>query len=95
MARGKDEAFNPRRGVSRGMKMGQEEYDAMASAIAPHDTEENRARYRSGDYPRSEGTKDVDKRYRWDLFWASKHKPSDLADAHIDTALRRAVPPLS
>jgi len=48
-----------------------------------------------------DGVTDVDKRFRWDLFWATQ--PADryawidgqyadgVVDAHIDTALRRWV----
>ena len=44
--------------------------------------------------------KDANVRYRWDLYWAATalgfaFSKDTYLDAHIDTALRRAVPPLS
>lgn len=72
----------------------------IARAIAPLDEPEVRTRYANGDFARSELTKDVDKRYRWDLFWGSlvyqdnAEEFSGYSDAHIDTALRSIVAPL-
>ncbi len=84
------------------MKVTQDHFDLISNAIAPLDTDELRAKYRAGDYPRSELTKDLDKRYRWDLFWAAwdaAGRPAawalDYGDAHLDTALRRIVPALT
>jgi len=56
-------------------------------------------RYRNGQYPRADKTKDLNQRFRWDLFWAVRHQFdvdlwSYLLDEHIDTALRRIVPKL-
>lgn len=58
--------------------------------------------YKEGRFPRSEKAKDYHTRFRWDLFYAALRRNSDLitplldaenlADAHIDTALRRIVP---
>lgn len=82
------------------MKISAEHVEAIRSAIAPFDTEERRANYRAGAFPRSELVKDLNKRYRWDLFWTTgSHVRSplytgDYNDAHIDTALRSIVPPL-
>jgi hypothetical protein len=73
----------------------------LAAALAPLDTPERRARYLAGDYPRADLTRDLDRRYRWDLFWALPRQariPITAAvrtDASIDTALRLTVPPLS
>jgi len=74
----------------------------MAAAIKPLDTELRRQFYRAGEYPRAEVTKDVDRRYRWDLFNAaglSRFAVDTLyrycADPHIDSALKSIVPPLS
>lgn len=70
----------------------------LATLIAPMDTPDRRARYASRDIPNGDRVKDIDRRYRWDLFYAVKAwkvLPDDeLADAHIDTALRRIVPML-
>ncbi len=78
--------------------------DRMREAIAQLDTPANRQAYATGNYPRAERTKDVDVRYRWDLYWAALHKGllpwdllddiDDVKDAHIDTALRGIVPAL-
>lgn len=77
--------------------------EAIRAAVSPLDTEEARENYRLGLYPRSEYTKDVNKRYRWDLFWAARGSKviieNDdtnvvITDAHIDTALRAIVPAL-
>lgn len=74
----------------------------LREALTPLDTPERRARYLAGDYPRAERTKDLSKRYRWDLLWDSHINPTvwdalhehGVLDAHIDTALRTIVPPL-
>lgn len=82
------------------MKMSSEHLEAMRGLISPLDTEANREKYRSGNFSRSELTKDVDRRYRWDLFWASKAnrvvhtEDCDYNDSHINTALKSIVPSL-
>ena len=78
------------------MKMPKEQFDVLRAAIEPLNNAANRESYRTGNYPRAHLTNDVDKRYRWDLFWAVKFKAdwSNLDDSHIDTALRQIVPPL-
>lgn len=80
--------------------------------IRTADTDQTREAYRTGQFPRAENTKDVDERYRWDLWWhAAKldrldpltghgegtHTPNTdgTTSDHIDTFLRRAVPPLA
>lgn len=73
--------------------------ETMRSAIAPLDTDEMRAIYRAGDFPRADAVKDLDMRYRWDLYYAAEgwRLTADLdglSDAHIDTALRAVVRPL-
>ena len=70
---------------------------ALAARIAPLDTPERRARYIAGDFPRAAAVKDLDTRYRWDLFYAARPYdliPEGFTDARIDTALRRIVAPL-
>lgn len=82
------------------MKMSPELFQAIKEAIDPLNTPENRERYRTGNYPRSENTKDVNMRYRWDLMWAAfwpnsteeqRKEFNEPKDTHIDTALRRIV----
>lgn len=83
------------------MKITTEHFEIIAEAIKPFDTPEARKAYNERDIPRAEYVKDIDKRYRWDLFWAAVHYNQWLgdtirgyADAHIDTALRQIVKPL-
>lgn len=63
-----------------------------------------RERYRARQIPRADSVQDIDKRFRWDLYWAAaRHAPDGRGmpdstngynDAHIDTALRSIVAPL-
>lgn len=61
-----------------------------------------RDRYRARDIPRGDAVQDIDKRFRWDLFyaatagttWVSELYDLGYNDAHIDTALRAIVSPL-
>jgi hypothetical protein len=63
-----------------------------------------RDRYRARQIPRGDLVQDIDKRFRWDLYWAAaRHAPDNAGmpdsrfgynDAHIDTALRSIVSPL-
>lgn len=83
------------------MRVTPEHLDALRAAITPLDTPELRATYVAGEFPRSELVNDLDKRYRWDLYWLAVrhgHSPPDSTsgynDAHIDTALRTIVAPL-
>ena len=72
----------------------------LRGRIAPFDTEGARDVYRRGDFSRSDRVIDLDKRYRWDLFWAANAGTwistlnYDVNDTHIDTALKAIVPPL-
>lgn len=81
------------------MKATSEQLAAVVAAVRRIDTAERRARYRAGDYPRSETTKDVARRYRWDTYYAAidaglltYEVVCDLNGAHTDTLLRRAMP---
>ncbi len=75
--------------------MSKEHYNVLRDAISKLDTELNRGYYRSGNYPRADRTKDVNKRYRWDLLHVAKIDVSELYkylnDDHIDTALKAIV----
>lgn len=73
--------------------------EAVRKAVAPLDTAERREAYRTGQFPRADVVRDLDKRYRWDLWhraqaWRVLGDDVDLTNEHIDTALRRIVPPL-
>lgn len=80
------------------MKFLPEHLTALAELVRPFDTEPTRERYRRRDFPRSEAVKDVDRRYRFDLFYAARgwsaFGDADYTDAHIETALKRVVPAL-
>lgn len=79
------------------MKITATDFAALSAAVTPLDTESARESYRTRRIPRGASVKDIDKRYRWDLFWAARgHEllSSEYADSHIDTALRRIVPAL-
>ena len=76
--------------------------DELRAAIKPLDTETVRARYRARDFPRADAVVDLDRRYRFDLFYAvwGARRPlpyewaNDYTDRHIETALRAVVAPL-
>lgn len=85
------------------MKVTAEHREQIADAIAAtgYDNEDIRARYRARDIPRADGVKDIDKRFRWDLYWAAARQTGGLPDSqsgytmdHLDTALRSIVAPL-
>ena len=86
------------------MKITDADFQQLANSISPLDTEDRRQLYRTGQYPRSEFTRDVNKRYRWDLLFAAGGRfyegnfmaklYSYLNDSHIDTALKKIVPAL-
>jgi hypothetical protein len=80
------------------MKIQPTELEALRNLLTPLDTPEIRQAYREGRFPRADRVKDLDTRYRWDLFYFARGYrvlPGDLTDSHIDTALRRIVPPLA
>lgn len=86
------------------MKMSDADFSQLREVISPLDTPERRQAYREGKYPRSEFTKDVNKRYRWDLIFAAGGRFQQgnfmselykyLTDDHIYTALKKLVPDL-
>jgi hypothetical protein len=80
----------------------------LRTAITPLDTPERRARYLAGDFHNAERVRDLNKRYRWDLLYASSIKIGDgvgikgdidlyyyADDMAVDTALRSIVKPLT
>lgn len=81
------------------MRIDADTMERMRVLMSPLDTDLIRDSYRAGRFPRSAGVRDINKRYRWDLFYAARGymvlpDGHDLTDAHIDTALRRIVRPL-
>lgn len=89
------------------LKIKEQDLQVLKSRIERLDTPARREMYKAGNYARANLTKDVDKRYRWDLLWTTGLKLGDgvgikgdldlyayLDDSHIDSALRSIVPPL-
>jgi len=82
------------------MKVTKEDYQDLVNTIRPFDTADLRETYRKLHAEGKLRANDLSMRYRWDLY----HRAWDLGfrlsnrdeyqDAHIDTALRRAVPSL-
>ena len=75
----------------------------ITMAVQSLDTTERRQQYLNKDFPRADAVRDLNMRYRWDLFWLAKKTlwqrderlfAEGITDAHIDTVLRRAVAPL-
>jgi hypothetical protein len=83
------------------MKASPELFARIKAWIEPHDTEATRQDYRDGEFPRSYTVKNLDERYRWDLFYGTEAwhciwlSDGQLNDDHIDTMLRKIVPPLN
>lgn len=84
------------------MKIPERTLRKLQDLIVPLDTRERRERYVAGDFFNADRVKDLNKRYRWDLYFeAIPSADDDLAaemnqylDTHLDTALRRLIAPL-
>ena len=88
------------------MKLSAQIVESLRARIAPLDTPDTRQAYREGRFPRADRVRDLDMRYRWDLYYAARGSEivapdagritdsSGVTSAHIDTALRRIVAPL-
>ena len=74
------------------------EHQALLAAVVPLDTETLRDTYRSGKFHNADKTKDLNKRYRWDLLSMLRIDLSEIYsyanDTHVDTVLRKLVRPL-
>jgi len=83
------------------MKVTSIDLDRLIFAIAPLDTLEMRAKFVEAAASGKLKYNDLDTRYRWYLYnraWDAGFRfpaGSDYKTAHIDTALRKAVPSLS
>ena len=80
------------------VKVTREHVAYLRRRIAPLDTDTRRRQYLDGQYPRAELVTDADRRYRWDLYFASRAGiDADLpyTDTQLDTALRAVIAPLS
>ncbi len=78
------------------MKMTLKDFSELKAVVSDQDTPKRREDYRTGNFVNAPRVNDLDKRYRWDLFYDSFMESLTLhySDAHIDTALRRIVPPI-
>ncbi len=84
------------------MKMTKEHYNTLRALIAEllEQYPDTPMHYRNGNFPRAHAVKNLNVRFRWDLFFASTNTSfrsalyDYLNDAHIDTALRRIVKPI-
>ena len=81
------------------MKLLPKDLENLVSALVSLDTETFRDAYLTG-YAKGElRCKDLNVRYRWDLYWIAVNdgfafSEDTYNDAHIYTALRKAVPEL-
>ena len=83
------------------MKIKPEHLARLKDLIEPLDTETRRTQYLKGDFHNADKVKDLNKRYRWDLYWeatAGTHHNElrnqmyvYMNDDHIDTALKSIV----
>lgn len=81
------------------MRMSETYYNLLSDRIGIYDTERTRDAYIRGEIANAEKVQDLDKRYRWDLFWMANRilsgegvtLPADLNDSHIETALKKIV----
>jgi hypothetical protein len=85
------------------MKMSTNLFNSIKECIEALDTPEMREIYLRGDFPRSDKVEDLNKRYRWDLFFCWFRKTGEnrlmldveeLNNDDIDTALKKIVPPI-
>lgn len=93
--------FNDRRppaNFDKRLRVAPQHVEAIRAKVSALDTPERRQKYLTGDFPRADRVKDLDMRYRWDLLHEAKAHPGydgGINDTHVDSALKRAVPPLA
>jgi hypothetical protein len=101
---GKGNKLQSRGGQARASFRGKaspELVEEVRSLISQIDSQELREKYRQGNINNNFEGQDMDKRYRYDLFWAaagdiySKVNKEGLKSDHLDTLLKEVVPPLS
>ena len=75
-----------------------EAFVGLKELIEPEDFESRRQTYRDRKIPRADAVKDIDMRYRWDLYWAfakswrEKYQETrKYSEVTVDTALKRIV----
>jgi hypothetical protein len=83
------------------MKATPEQLATVQSVLSQFDTDERRRCYLSGDFSRADKVKDLNKRYRWDIYWLARDNGlvgyellENLNDSQKDTVLRRVIPNL-
>lgn len=87
------------------MRISPEAVEVIRPWIEASNAPEVRDRYRRRNIPRAARVKDIDKRFRWDLFWhgipvkirsawMEARYAEGCNDGHIDTVLRKLVPAL-
>ena len=89
------------------LKMKPAERQKLAAQVLPMDIEPRRDHYRKGLHVNAAATQDLNKRYRWDLWWdvpwnvreeildtMTQQYGEYPKDAWIDSALRLIVPQL-
>jgi site-specific recombinase XerD len=82
------------------MKMNKTDYSKLEQAINnvinEHGLNELVKSYEQGNFSNNSTVQDLSKRFKWDLFYASGMRSSELSgdynDEHIYTALRSIVP---
>ena len=84
------------------MKINPEHFEYLREAITPAIDAQTIENYETGKFPRSEHTKDLNKRFRWDAMyacvssrWVCENLYPYLNDTHIDTALKRIIPTIN
>jgi len=82
------------------MKMSKRLYENIKEFIQKHETEETREAYRKGEFDRSEAVKDLNRRYRFDWYWAWFRQAGqyqdllvseELTSDHIYSALKKII----
>ncbi len=83
------------------MKIKPEHLAKLKDLIEPFDTETRRTQYLKGDFHNADKVKDLNQRYRWDLYWEAtagaryselRHQMWEyMNNIHHDTALKVIV----
>ena len=75
--------------------------DAITTKVFNHpDFETYKSNYEKGKFPRADNVNDLNKRFRWDIFWLVNNATpfgdeldrEGLSQAHIDTFLKSVIP---
>lgn len=88
-----------------GLKMQAGHVQYLRDLVLPYDSPQKRELYKAGKFENADKVQDLNKRYRWDLFWLGLRNSNNtnfltkvlysyLNDEHIDSALKYVVKPL-